>query len=204
MSIYSEIPSYVYKHTNILTGEFYFGYRFRNTKLNLIPEDDLPHYVCSSKIKKRIIEERNIWKSEILFKFYGQNKKSDAFWKEQELIKQNYKNKLNLNKRYFDKEKNNSSKFFDKHSEESKKKISNKLKNRTFSEETRKKISDSKKGIPRDKETKEKISNTLKGNIPHNKGKKTGPQSDEVRKKTSEVITEWWKKRKMNQININV
>ena len=29
------IPAYVYKITNTITGEFYYGYRYKNIKLNL-------------------------------------------------------------------------------------------------------------------------------------------------------------------------
>ena len=63
-SIYTyEIPSYVYMHTNIITGEFYIGYRFRNVSLGILPENDLPMYICSAKIKSRISNDRHIWNS---------------------------------------------------------------------------------------------------------------------------------------------
>jgi hypothetical protein len=204
MSIYSEIPSYVYKHTNLITGEFYYGYRFYNTKLNKEPEEDLPIYVCSSKIKNRIIEERNLWKSEIICKYYGENKKIDAFLHEQHLIRSNFDNKLMLNRHYYDEIKHKGALLFSKHTEETKRKISNTLKNsKVFSEETKKKISQAKIGHEVKKETREKISKTLKGNIPWNKGKNTGPQSEEVKKKTSEAIKKWWAERKLNnKINI--
>jgi hypothetical protein len=199
MSIYSEIPSYVYKHTNLITGEFYYGYRFYNTKLNREPEEDLPIYVCSSKIKNRIIEERVFWESEVLHKYYGENKKIDAFLHEQRLIKSNFGNKLMLNRHYYDETKHKGFLLSSNHTEETKKKISKTLKaNKVFSEETKRKISQSKIGRLVTQETREKISKTLKGNIPWNKGKKTGPQSEEIRKKTSECIKKWWAERKLS------
>ena len=70
-SIYTyEIPSYVYMHTNIITSEFYIGYRFRNVSLGILPETDLPTYICSSKIRSNILNERHNWTSEIIKLFY--------------------------------------------------------------------------------------------------------------------------------------
>lgn len=102
-SIYTyEIPSYVYMHTNIITGEFYIGYRFRNVSLGILPENDLPMYICSAKIKSRISNDRHIWNSEIIKLFYGDNKREDAWWFEQNSIKHHWGNHLLLNKHYFD------------------------------------------------------------------------------------------------------
>lgn len=39
--------AYVYKHTNILTGEFYIGSRYGNLRLNIDPKSDLPVYIFS-------------------------------------------------------------------------------------------------------------------------------------------------------------
>jgi hypothetical protein len=58
-------------------------------------------------------------------------------------------------------------------------------------------------GLEKTQETRNKISQTLKGNIPWNKGLKTGAQSEEVKKRTSEAIKKWWKLRKENAINTN-
>ena len=88
------------------------------------------------------------------------------------------------------------------HTEETRKKMSETAKRtRVFSEETKKKISQAKMGHEVSIETREKIRETLKGNIPWNKGKKFGPQSEEVRKRTSEAVTKWWAERKAKEIN---
>ena len=89
-----------------------------------------------------------------------------------------------------------------------------------MSEETRKKISDTKKGHLKgtkqspehiakrikarkngggwSKETGKKVSQSLKGNVPWNKGKKTGPMSEEQKKKISETMKEKVKSRQRN------
>jgi hypothetical protein len=118
---------------------------------------------------------------------------------EQRLIKSNFGNKLMLNRHYYDETKHKGFLLSSNHTEETKKKISKTLKaNKVFSEETKRKISQSKIGRLVTQETREKISKTLKGNIPWNKGKKTGPQSEEIRKKTSECIKKWWAERKLS------
>ena len=95
-------------------------------------------------------------------------------------------------------------------SEETKKKISTSLAGKPRSRETKEKISIAHKGNKHcvgrkcSEETKKKISETLKGNIPWNKGKKTGPQSEEIRKRTSEAVTKWWAERKINKINNSI
>ena len=201
MDMYNEVPAYVYKHTNIITGEYYFGYRFYNTRLNIMPEDDLPNYICSAKLKERILEERNLWNSKVLEVFYGENKKTEAYWKEQEYIKAHLGDDLMINKIYYDKDTHKGMLVCNSHSEETRKKISDTLKRtKVFSEETRKKISQAKLGHGFTDEAKNKIRNSLKGNIPWNKGKKLGPQSEEVRKKTSEAVTKWWAERKNGNI----
>jgi len=92
-------------------------------------------------------------------------------------------------------------------SEETRKKMSEARKGKPLSEETKRKISKSNKGKhhtgePLSEETKKKISETLKGNIPWNKGIKTGKpswnkgkhHSSETRKRLSEShigLTAW-------------
>jgi hypothetical protein len=55
-----EIPAYIYCHTNIITGEFYIGSRGKNVDLNIMPENDLPRYITSSKTVKKLILENTL------------------------------------------------------------------------------------------------------------------------------------------------
>jgi hypothetical protein len=87
------------------------------------------------------------------------------------------------------------------HTQESKDKIGKHNLTRKYSPEFGKKISESKIGKLRDVATKEKISNTLKGTSPWNKGKIVGPQSQEIREKTSIAVKLWWETRRKQLIN---
>lgn len=171
MNIYTtEIPSYVYKHQNIFTGEFYIGSRCRNVKLNISPEEDFPKYICSAKLKFIILEEKDFWKSEIIKTFYGENKRTDSWWYEQNLIKENWGDPLLLNKHHFDMKKGHNI-FLPKEFE---------------SEETRKKKSLSALGNKNGWGKGKPAWNKGKlGQIPWNKGK-TGVYSQETLKNMSE------------------
>jgi hypothetical protein len=98
MSTY--IPSYVYKITNTITGEFYFGYRYGNIKLKLQPIDDLwVKYFTSSKTIKKIIKEYGVdaFETKILF----EHEDSLVCWTyEQLIIRENWNNTLILNNKY--------------------------------------------------------------------------------------------------------
>ena len=48
------------------------------------------------------------------------------------------------------------------------------------------------------KETGKKVSQSLKGNVPWNKGKKTGPMSEEQKQRISETMKEKVKSRQRN------
>ena len=154
-----EIPSYVYKHTNKITKQFYFGSRCFNVKLNIIPEEDFKKYICSSKIKEEIKENKELWDSEILNVFYGENKKEDCFWFEQDLIKNNWGNPLLLNRQYKDSSKNKKVFLSDEICKEStKEKISAKNKGSKRTEEQRLKMSLAKLGVKRSEEVKNNMS----------------------------------------------
>jgi hypothetical protein len=197
MNIYTEIPAYVYKHTNKQTKEFYFGSRCYNVRLNVMPEIDFPKYVCSSEIKKLIIENVDEWESEIIETFYGENKKEDCFWYEQELIKQFWGNPLLLNKQYKDFEKG--SKVFLSNgvcSEFTKEKISLKNKGSKRSDEAKLKMSIAKIGKKRSEAVKKQMSETRKGRTHRQESKdkvrdsKLGkPRDQETKDKISKTLT---------------
>lgn len=93
MSIYQSTKAapYVYLCTHKITGEFYFGYREVNLRLNIPSSQDLPKYKTSSKKVKPIFAEFN-WI--ILAEFFSGN---DAYDFEQLLIHENWNNPLLLN-----------------------------------------------------------------------------------------------------------
>lgn len=133
------ILPYVYKITHRETGEFYIGFRSIN---KVRPEFDLGFkYFTSSKTVKQLgFENFNI---EIIAEFF---KKDDAYLFEQELIKENFKNKKCLNKFYDDKNKLRFRSYGRIISDNTRKKISNGNKGKSRTEEARKKYSISKSG----------------------------------------------------------
>lgn len=70
-------------------------------------------------------------------------------------------------------------------SEETKQKLSEAKKGTHPSQQTRKKLSETAKGRVISQQTKQKMSISLKGKVPWNKGKKTGPRSEETKQKIS-------------------
>ena len=112
------ILPYVYKLTNKITGEFYFGYRSKNVLLNLKAEHDIGKiYFTSSKYIKNNFHNFQI---EILAEFFSKN---DAYDFEQELIEQNFNNVICLNKHYQRKGDKGRFKHDQPHSEKSKEKM---------------------------------------------------------------------------------
>lgn len=96
--------SYVYKVTNRVTNQFYYGSRTGNVTNSRTPENDLwKHYFTSSKKIKSLIEEYGIdsFDVEILSKF---DSYEDSFWEEQRLIKESREHPNRLNKAWVDPE----------------------------------------------------------------------------------------------------
>jgi hypothetical protein len=94
------LEAYVYKVTNKITGQFYFGSRTNNIAKGRTPEEDLwKYYFTSSKVIKRLIEEHGIdsFDVEIIHKDIDYAK---CFWTEQQLIFENRNNPNRLNKAY--------------------------------------------------------------------------------------------------------
>ena len=108
-SIYNNIPlSYVYKITNKTTKQFYIGFRCANIKLNLSAKDDLLKVYFTSGILENDLRSNHVnYNSEILFEssetiILNDTSHFISFWYEQILIKEQRKNPLLLNRKYFD------------------------------------------------------------------------------------------------------
>jgi hypothetical protein len=92
-TIYSSEKSlpYVYKGIHRETGEFYIGYRYANKKPST--EDLGNYYFTSSNQVKKIVFEKFDWI--IIAEFFDK----DSAWDfENLLIKDNFRNPLNLNR----------------------------------------------------------------------------------------------------------
>lgn len=95
------IDSYVYKITNRITNQFYYGSRTNNVKKGRQPEDDIwkKYFTSSNRIKTLILEYgKDAFDVEIVFR----NSKYDfCFHEEQRLIREHLGNDLCLNRAYF-------------------------------------------------------------------------------------------------------
>ena len=93
MSIIKPISPYVYKGVHRTSKKFYFGVRYRNETLKLVPYDDLGiKYFTSSKFVKSNFHE---FEWEILAQFCD---KKDALAFEDTLIKEHWGNPLLINR----------------------------------------------------------------------------------------------------------
>lgn len=150
---------YVYLLTHKNTYQFYIGSR-TGKKLKLPSYEDILRYKSSSKkVKELGFENFDI---EILAEFFDPK---DAYQFEQELIKENFKDPLCLNRNYFI---NGTSKFNTlgrkiNFSEEHRRKLSIANKGKTLSPETRSKLSVSHKGKKISEETRLKYSKNATG-----------------------------------------
>ena len=96
------IDAYVYKVTNKITSEFYYGYRYKNQTLGITPEYDLwiIYFTSSIRIKKDIEKYgKESFTTEIIYK----NIDSVKCWQQEQItIKQDWGNPLLLNGKYHD------------------------------------------------------------------------------------------------------
>lgn len=165
MSIYTStrVLPYVYICTHKETNEFYIGFRYANKTPS--SEDFGISYHTSSKTVK---ENFNSFNFIIIAEFFL---KEHAFEFEQHLINEHWENPLLLNGA---KNQGGSSHIPT-------------FKHKNHSDKTKLKMRNSHLGKPHptSAETAIKISIANKGNVPHNKGKKTGPLSDEHKSKLS-------------------
>lgn len=92
------ILPYVYILTDRDTGQFYIGYRYKNVALQLSSSDDLGsvYFTSCKHISKHNFSRFDI---HIVAEFFD---KKDAYWFEQQLIKDNKKNSFMINKHYQD------------------------------------------------------------------------------------------------------
>ena len=96
------IPAYVYKIKHIATGQYYYGFRKAHIKAKRTPEQDFfIYYYSSSKIVKSMINEFGVHQFEASI-VYQNIDSSEAFWYEQNLIKESWGNHLMINKFYID------------------------------------------------------------------------------------------------------
>lgn len=99
------IPAYVYYIKHIPTGKYYYGFRSANIALNRLPKDDLwKKYFTSSKEVKDLRKTADNFYVEII---HEDTDLENAFWVEQDYIKQHIDDPLCLNKYYQDKNSNN-------------------------------------------------------------------------------------------------
>src|SRR5574344_1547891 len=163
---------YIYKVTNIITGQFYIGQRssFEGT-----PEDDLGiHYFTSSKVVRPLFKNNTSeWKKEILYSDIQFAETLDDM--EGFAIHRQIKDKLCLNG-YDPTSRHGFRTMAGKHlSDETRRKISEAKKN--MSDETKFKLSEAQKGKHQSEETKRKMSEAHKG----------VHQSEEAKRKNSEA-----------------
>src|SRR5574344_365494 len=150
---------YIYKVTNIITGQFYIGQRssFEGT-----PEDDLGiHYFTSSKVVRPLFKNNTSeWKKEILYSDIQFAETLDDM--EGFAIHRQIKDKLCLNG-YDPTSRHGFRTMAGKHlSDETKRKISEAKKN--MSDETKRKMSEAHKGEHQSEEAKRKNSEAHRGN----------------------------------------
>lgn len=139
--------SYVYLVKSKVTGQFYYGSRCKNVRLERTPEQDFwAHYTTSSKKVKQLIKDfgKDSFETQIIFKSldYGQ-----CYELEQSLIQEHISDNLCLN--LYCRANQKFSTFGLTHSAETKSKISAKAKTRIVSEETKQKISATTRGKPK-------------------------------------------------------
>ena len=143
------INAYVYKITNIITGEFYHGYRYKNIKLNRLPKDDIwvKYFTSSDNIKTKIAEHGiDSFIVEIVF----EHEDSLVCWTyEQLLIRDNWSNPLRLNGKY--------------HDPNSDVEVIRRI--GILTDETRQKMSKSSKGRPKSESHKQNIAAANTGNV---------------------------------------
>lgn len=166
------VNAYVYKVTNTVTGQYYFGYRYRNQKNNTLPSNDLwlVYFTSSKQIHKDLeLYGKSAFITEIIY----EHPDSIECWKqEQQFISEHAHDPLLINKKWHDPESGvEKYRRFEIHSEKTKKKMSDAGLGRKKTDDHRKKISLALTGRKRGEHERLAISLSMKGKTPHNKGK---------------------------------
>jgi len=188
---FNQVKPYTYWIQNLSTGIKYVGLRYRNIKFNRTPLEDFGiHYYTSGKLKKEYKENPTNFKTRLLFTY---DSIEEAISSELKLTK-----KVIKNNRYA----NIASYPHIIHTGETKRKMSDASKGRTFSEETRRKLSIAhksnwiagknlgRKGQKHSEESKRRMSVAQKGRIFSEETKRKMSDarqniSEETRKKMS-------------------
>lgn len=166
------IDAYVYCVTNNITGQFYYGYRYKNQKLKIEPENDLwvNYFTSSNRIKKDIEQYgRDNFTAVILYR----NVDSVKCWQQEQIaIQKDWKNPLLLNGKFHDPDNPEIETFrrVNLLSESTRKKMSIAGKGRPKSDAHRKKIAAANTGNIGSEQKRAKISAARKGRPPSNKG----------------------------------
>jgi len=166
------LEAYVYRVKNNITGQFYYGYRYRNQKLGIAPENDLwlKYFTSSNRIKNDIkIYGKESFTAEIIYK----NTDSVKCWQQEQIaIQREWSNPLLLNGKYHDPD-NPEIEIFRRVNlltEASRQKMSAAGRGRPKTEEHRKKIAAANTGNVGSKQKRMKISAARKIKGATNKG----------------------------------
>src|SRR5574344_2066175 len=153
---------YIYKVTNIITGQFYIGQRSSYTGS---PEDDLGvHYFTSSKVVRPLFKNNTSeWQKEILYRDIQYAEPLDDM--EGYAIHKEIKDSLCMN-RYDPTIYPGFSTAGKCHSEETKAKMRQSLRGRSISSETKARMSEAQRGKCRSAETRAKIREAWKHRAP--------------------------------------
>lgn len=166
------IEAYVYRITNNITNQFYFGYRYRNQTLEIEPENDLwvNYFTSSNRIKKDIkIYGKESFTVNIIYR----NIDSVKCWRKEQIeIQKEWNNPLLLNGKYHNPD-NPETEIFRRVnllSETTRQKMSVAGKGRPKTEEHKKKIAAANTGNVGSAQKRAKISAARKGKPAYNKG----------------------------------
>lgn len=165
------INAYVYRITNLVTGQFYYGYRYQNQRLGIEPKDDLwvKYFTSSNRIKKDI---QQFGKHNFVADIIYENEDSVKCWREEQIAIQNsWKDPLLLNGKYHDPNSNvEIYRRINLLTEKTRLKMSVAGRGRSKSENHREKIAKANTGKVGSLQKRQKISTARKGKPPSNKG----------------------------------